>query len=164
MRDRRLKKSSRFRRSRSRKNKNRNRNRNRNKKSRRVRFQLTGGWGTDEETVIVRITLKGCGPCDGLKEIWDGNIEKGIVGVVKKVEQENTGNKIKFIPVIFGSTEDPQKQISEIQDEYGIIKDGKHEQILIPHYPTIVKCKKDKAYEYYNGERDEESIKTWILK
>ncbi len=159
MRDRRLKKSSRFRRSRSRKNKNRNRNRNRNKKSRRVRFQLTGGADGDGNgdggepistsgTTIVKIVMEGCGPCQRLKDLWPT--------IKENVKAVPGGEQVTFNDDL--SSAKYTDELLKLQSNYGDTT-----KFNVNEFPTIVKCK-NKVCSIYIGDFTSKSIENWILK
>jgi hypothetical protein len=120
------------------------RKQNKSRRLKRGRKHSGGDSTSNQMKVVGKIYLNGCGPCGLLKEPWeDLTISlKGIV-VFKDIEASNM-----------------DKELVELNNTY--LSGNKQQVSLQEGFPTIYKIDKGKV-SYYNGIRDMEPMKSWIL-
>lgn len=114
-------------------------------KSRRLKRGRKHSGGDTQMKVVGKIYSNGCGPCGLLEKPW-----------------ENLTNSLKGGSVVFKDIEasNMDKELAELNNTY--LSGNKQQVSLQEGFPTIYKIDKGKV-SYYDGIRDMEPMKSWIL-
>ena len=113
-------------------------------KSRRLKRGRKHSGGDTQMKVVGKIYSNGCGHCVVLEKPWD-DLTKSLKGIVifKDIEANNM-----------------DKELVELNNTY---LSGNTQQVSLQGgFPTIYKIDKGKV-SYYDGIRDMEPMKSWIL-
>ena len=125
--------------------KNRNRTLNRPQKNNKTRKMLR-----KPKIIIGKVYATWCGHCVELTKIWPQ--------VIKGVKSSSPlKNSVRFVSI---EEKGLDNKLKHFYKKYHI---SENEKIKVNGYPTIFKIK-DGSITYFDGERNVESIKNWIIK